>query len=135
MHILSILIIILSTIPLLFTIRKTWRAASIKKNGVYTDGTVIRVEDFKLRRDIGSTRIDIAFFEYKDRTTGKIYTGRAAMDTKKVKFGDKITVAYLPDRPERHMVDSKHAYSNVSLVVLCVMLVAVVVWVMTEINL
>ena len=112
-----IFMILLAAFPVVLTIWRMRRAAMVKKNGIHTDAVVTKVKTFRLRHG----RVDFLSLEYKDRATGQSYYGKATVDYMRNKLGDRITVAYLPDKPATYMVDgSKKGY--IGILIFCIIL-------------
>ena len=129
MVILYIVLIILAAFPLVLTIWRMRVAATIKKNGVYTNGVVTHINTIRTRP---GSMIDILTLEYKDRITGQSYNGRAIVTHQKYKMGDTMPVVYLPDKPSKYAIDTKKAYRGV--LVFCVILFLFVVFAVYKIN-
>ena len=105
-----IFMILLSAFPVLLTSWRMRRAAMIKKNGIHTDAIVTKVKSIRLRH----SPIDILTLEYKDRATGQSFYGKATVHYMRNKPGDRITVAYLPDKPATYAVaDTKKGFTGI----------------------
>ena len=129
MTIIYILLILLAAFPLFFTIWRMQRAATIKKNGVYTTGFVTNIKTIRTGR---GGAIDILTLEYKDRATGKPYNGRATVTPNKYKIGDTMTIVYLPDKPAKYAIDTKKAYWAV--LIFCIILFLFILFAVYKIN-
>lgn len=105
-----IFMILLAAFPAVLTIWRMRRAEMVKKNGIHTDAIVTKVNSIRLRH----TPIDILTLEYKDRATGQCFYGKATVHYMRNKIGDRITVAYLPDKPATYMVaDTKKGFTGI----------------------
>ena len=105
-----IFMIFLSAFPVLLTSWRMRRAAMIKKNGIHTDAIGTKVKSIRLRH----SPIDILTLEYKDRATGQSFYGKATVHYMRNKPGDRITVAYLPDKPATYAVaDTKKGFTGI----------------------
>ncbi len=76
-----IFLILLAAFPVILTIWRMQKAATIKKNGVHTDSVVTHISTIRTMRG-GAT--DILTLEYKDRATGQPYIESASVTTKKL---------------------------------------------------
>ena len=126
---LYIVLIVLASFPLVLTIWRMRVAATIKKNGVYTNGVITHINTIRTRP---GSMIDILTLEYKDRITGQPYKGRAIVTHQKYKMGDAMPVVYLPGKPSKYAIDTKKAYWAV--LVFCVILFLFVVFAVYKIN-
>lgn len=122
-------LILLAAFPLVLTIwRMSW-SAKIKKRGVFTDSVVTHIRTLRMPR--GGT-VDILTLEYKDRATGQSYKGRATVATRRYKVGDRMELAYLPDRPAKYAIDTKKGY--LFILIFCIILFLFVLFAVYKIN-
>lgn len=126
---LYIFLILIAAFPLVLTIWRMKRAAFIKKNGIYTDAIV---SDIKTMRMPKGGSMDMLTLEYKERTTGRPYYGRATVVTGKNRIGDRMTIAYLPNKPEKYYINTKGAYWVI--LIFCIILFAFVIFAVYKLN-
>lgn len=121
--------ILLAAFPLMLTIWRMRRSDLVKKKGIHTDAIVTKVSTVRFPH----SRMDILTLEYKDRATGQPYQGRATVTHMNNKSGDRITVAYLPDKPSKYMVaDTKKGYTVI--LIFCILLFIFVLFAVYKIN-
>ena len=122
-------LILLAAFPLALTIWRIRRTNAIKKNGIHTDAIVTGIRTVQIKH----TRIDMLTLEYKDRATGRAYTGKATVAHDKNRRGDRLTVAYLPAKPSVYAVtDTKKGY--IAMLVFCILLFLFVLFAVYKIN-
>ena len=122
-----IFMIAIAALPLLLTINRIRRAINIKKNGVHVDAIV---RDIRVSRT-GRNTMDILTLEYKERTTGRSFQGRATVTHQQFNIGDRLPVAYLPDKP------SKYAVGNTAywfILIFCILLFLFVLFAVYKID-
>lgn len=122
-----VFMIALAAFPLLLTIKRMRTAIRIKKEGIHVDGIVNSIRTVRT----GKTYVDIVTFQYTDRATGMVYPGRATVGYQKMKYSDRIPVAYLPANP------GKYAVANTSywmVLIFCIVLFAFVIFAVYKIN-
>jgi hypothetical protein len=121
--------ILLAAFPLVLTIRRMRSAARIKKNGTWTDAIVTHINTIRTPKG-GS--VDILTLEYKDRATSRPYNGKATVTTGKYRIGDRMQLAYLPDKPSKYAIDTKGGYWFI--LVFCIILFAFVLFAIWKID-
>lgn len=108
MLIFYILIILLAAFPLGLTLWRIRRDAHIRKTGIHTSGHITSIRTVRLK----SSLTDIITIEYKDRSTGRTYNGKASSKAGKYKRSDTMEVAYLPNNPAKYAItDTGRGYT------------------------
>lgn len=102
-----IFLILLAAFPVILTTWRMRRTNAIKKNGIHTDAIITSIRTVQIKH----TRLDMLTLEYKDRATGRAHSGKATVGHGQKRYGDRITVAYLPSKPSVYAVtDTKKGY-------------------------
>ena len=124
-----ILLILLAAFPLGLAIWRMRRAAYIKKTGIHTNGYITSIRTVRIK----SSLTDIISIEYKDRTTGRPYTGKATTQAGKFKLGDTMGVAYLPANPAKYAIaDTKGGFT--AMLIFCILIFLFVLFAVYKIN-
>ena len=121
--------ILLAAFPGVLTIWRMQQAAKIKKNGIHTNGVISHISTIHTGR--GGT-VDILTITYTDRATGKPYNGRATVVHGKYKTGDRMEVAYLPEKPSKYAIDTKKGYWFI--LIFCIILFAFVIFAVYKLD-
>ncbi len=129
MLLLFILLIALAAFPLILTIWRMINSKKIKRDGIYTDAVIKDIKRFRAPKG-GS--VDLLIMEYKDRATGIAYKAKATVTPMKHSIGDRMTVAYLPNKPSKYAIDTKGAYWFI--LIFCIMLFLFVIFAVYKIN-
>ena len=122
-----IFMIAIAAFPLLLTIKRIRKAAYIKKKGVHVDAIVRHI---RVSRS-GRSTMDILTLEYKERITGRSYQGRATVTHQQFQIGDRLPVAYLPDKPSQYAVGNTAYWL---LLIFCILLFLFVLFAVYKIN-
>lgn len=126
---LYIFLILLAAFPLVLTALRMKRAALIKKEGIHVNATITHIRRVRIK----TTYIDFVDFEYRDRNTGKSYSGKATSRSGKYKYSDRLPVAYLPGNPSRHTVtNTKGGYTG--MLIFCILLFLFVLFAVYKID-
>lgn len=129
MIIIYILLILLSAFPLGLTIWKIRRTTFIRETGIHTNGSITSIRTVRMK----SSLTDIITIEYKDRATGRSYTGKATTQTGKFRLGDTMGVAYLPANPAKYAIaDTKGGFTI--LLIFCIIIFLFVLFAVYKIN-
>lgn len=129
MIIFYILLILLSAFPLGLTIWRIRSDAYIRKTGIHTSGNITSISTVRLK----SSLTDIISIEYKDRTTGRTYTGKASSKAGKYKRSDTMGVAYLPNNPARYTItDTGRGY--IVMLIFCILVFLFVLFAVYKID-
>lgn len=129
MLIFYILLILLAAFPLGLTVWRIRRDAHIRKTGIHTSGHITSIRTVRLK----SSLTDIISIEYRDRATGRIYTGKASSKTGKYKRSDTMGVAYLPNDPAKYAItDTGRGYTV--MLVFCILVFLFVIFAVYKIE-
>lgn len=129
MLIFYILLILLAAFPLGLTVWRIRRDAHIRKTGIHTSGYITSIRTVRLK----SSLTDIITIEYKDRATGRTYTGKASSKAGKYKRSDTMGVAYLPNDPAKYAItDTSRGYTV--MLVFCIIVFLFVIFAVYKID-
>jgi hypothetical protein len=129
MLIFYILLILLAAFPLGLTVWRIRRDAYIRKTGIHTSGHITSIRTVRLK----SSLTDIISIEYRDRATGRIYTGKASSKRGKYKRSDTMGVAYLPGNPAKYaLTDPGRGYT--AMLVFCILVFLFVLFAVYKIE-
>lgn len=125
---LFIAMIILAAFPLALTIWRIRNASYIKKNGTHINGTVTGIRTIRFK----NTHLDMVFFEYQDRLTGRSYPGKLTTAVGKYHSGDPLPMVYLPSKPSSYAVDTKGGY--IAMLIFTALIFAFVLFAVYKLN-
>lgn len=125
---LFIAMILLSAFPLALTIWRIRKTAFIKKNGTHINGTVTGIRTIRFK----NTHLDMVYFEYQDRLTGRSYPGKLTSGVGKYHSGDRVPMAYLPSKPASYAVDTKGGYT--AMLIFTILVFAFVIFAVYKLN-
>lgn len=129
MIIFYILLILAGAFPLGLTIWRIRRDAIIRKTGIHTSGYITSIRTVRLK----SSLTDIISIEYKDRATGRSYTGKTSSKAGKYKRSDLISVAYLPANPAKYAItESGRGYT--AMLIFCILVFLFVLFAVYKID-
>jgi hypothetical protein len=121
--------ILLAAFPMLLTIWRMRRTATIKKHGIHCNGTISSIRTVRMK----SAYIDILTIEYRDRATGQPYPAKATTSRGKYNRGDLIGIAYLPDQPSKYaLTDTKGGFTF--MLVFCIIIFLFVIFAVYKID-
>lgn len=126
---LYIFLVLVSAFPLVLTIYRMRNAAEVRKNGIFTDAFVTGIRTIQIK----NSRLDIVTFEYKERITGRNHAGKTTTASGKHRYGDRLTVAYLPSKPSVYTVEgTKQGY--IAVLIFCILLFLFVLFAIYKID-
>lgn len=76
--------------------------------------------------------IDKLTLEYKDRRDNRPYYAKATVVTGQKQIGDRMTVIYLPNKPEKYAIDTKGGYWFI--LVFCIILFVFIIFAVWKID-
>ena len=121
--------ILLAAFPMLLTIWRMRRNASIKKRGIHCNGNITSIRSIRMK----STYIDMLTIEYRDRATGRTYPAKATASQGKYKRSDMIGIAYLPDQPSKYaLTDTKGGFTF--MLVFCIIIFLFMIFAVYKID-
>ena len=122
-------LILIAALPLVLTAWRMKRTARIKKTGIHTNGTITHIRTVRVK----SGYIDFLTFEYQDWNTGKLYSGKATIQSGKYRHNDRLPIAYLPDNPSKYAItNTKGAYTFI--LIFCILLFLFVLFAVYKVD-
>jgi hypothetical protein len=97
MDFLYLLLILLGCLPLFIILKRIHSYRTLKNHGVLTDATVSHIHTQRTYRGLPYDRLTLV---YTRLATGKPAVGQVGTVHNKYKVGDRVSIAYKPNKPE-----------------------------------
>ncbi|WP_298717112.1 DUF3592 domain-containing protein [Chitinophaga sp.] len=118
MIILYILLIVIGAIPLWITVRYIRLEERIRLHGISTTGTITNIKTTRYSRGPVSDRVHVRY----DGLSGQGHTASFVSKHGKYRSGRTVPVKYLPEKPDKIIVEAKRGYWSMLVFTILLML-------------
>ena len=107
MIILYIIVILLAALPLWKTIRFAILEEKIRKEGIPVSGVITHIHSMHYRRGPTTDRVHTRF---NSIIAGQFHEANFVTTHNKYRIGQEVSVKYLPEKPDKIVVEKKRGY-------------------------